>query len=280
MLVAEIQASSMPLSGELLGAEPSGLGLLLMISLLVLVALAAGVIDAIAGGGGLITLPALLSMGLPPHLALGTNKGQSVFGAFAALLSYRRAGLIDGRRARLTFPAGLLGSLAGSSLVLALRPSILSPLVIILLVLAALVVALRRTRVEGDAAARPARASVPALLLIATGLGLYDGFFGPGTGTFLLIAFSTALRLPLREATAEAKVVNLASNLAALGVFALRDQVQWWVALPMGLAQLLGGTLGARLAVKRGAPLIRWVTVGVALALAARLSMQLLLTRP
>src|SRR5512147_2073462 len=92
------------------------------IAVLTAVSLVAGTIDAIAGGGGLLTLPALLFAGLPPHLALATNKGQAVFGSFAAMVRFARGGLVDGRRATVTFPLGLLGSLAGAALVLAVPP--------------------------------------------------------------------------------------------------------------------------------------------------------------
>src|SRR5437016_1094813 len=110
---------------------------------LVLAALAAGMVDAVAGGSGLIAVPALLAAGLPPHLALGTNKAQGVFGTFASTLRYARAGLVDRKRTRITFPLGLAGSLCGTALVLLVPPSTLRPAVLALLVLAAFAVALR-----------------------------------------------------------------------------------------------------------------------------------------
>src|SRR5712671_4486353 len=110
---------------------------------LVLAALAAGMVDAVAGGSGVIAVPALLAAGLPPHLALGTNKAQGVFGTCASTLRYARAGLLDPRRARVTFPAGLLGSLCGAALVLLVPPTTLRPLVLVLLVAVAAVLALR-----------------------------------------------------------------------------------------------------------------------------------------
>src|SRR5207302_7934144 len=110
---------------------------------LVLAAFAAGLVDAVAGGSGVIAVPALLAAGLPPHLALGTNKAQGVFGTFASTLRYARAGLVDRKRARITFPLGLAGSLCGTALVLLVPPSTLRPAVLVLLVLAAFAVALR-----------------------------------------------------------------------------------------------------------------------------------------
>jgi len=237
------------------------------------VALVAGTVDAIAGGGGLLTLPALLLAGLPPHLALGTNKGQSVFGSFAALLRFARAGLVDGRRARLTFPLGLAGSLLGAALVLAVPPQALRGLVLGLLVAAAAFVALRRPRPRPAGTSRPPAGAAAAV--IALFIGAYDGFFGPGTGTFLIVAFAALLGDGLTRASAAAKVVNFASNLAALLVFSARGTVVWRISLPMAAAQLLGGWLGAHLAVRRGDRLVQGATVAVALALAGKLAWDL-----
>ncbi|ABS25220.1 TSUP family transporter [Anaeromyxobacter sp. Fw109-5] len=242
------------------------------IALLALVALVAGTVDAIAGGGGLLTIPAILWTGLPPHLALGTNKGQSVFGSFAALVRFARGGLVDGRRARVTFPMGLAGSLAGAALVLATPPSTLRPIVLALLAFAALFVGLRRGSPPRLADAPPPRHAALAAAAIALAIGAYDGFFGPGTGTFLIVAFAALLGDGLAHASASAKVVNFASNLAALALFASRGVVVWRIALPMAAAQLAGGWIGAHLAIRRGDALVRRVVVVVALGLAAKLA--------
>ena len=239
--------------------------------LLCLAALGAGVVDAIAGGGGLITLPALLTVGLPPHLALGTNKGQSVFGSFAALVRFARGGLVDGGLARWTFPLGLTGALLGAALVMALEPAVLKPLVMVLLVAVALFLTFRRAPPPGGHPV-PARQRLLALGgLSALVIGAYDGFFGPGTGTFLIIAFSGLLGHTLRHASADAKVVNFASNLASVVLFASRGVVLWQVALPMAAAQFAGGWIGAHLAVRGGNELVRKVVLGVVLALVLKL---------
>jgi uncharacterized membrane protein YfcA len=242
------------------------------IAFLAAVALAAGTIDAVAGGGGLLTVPALLSVGLPPHAAIATNKGQSVFGSFAALVRFTRAGLVDGRRARLMFPLGVAGSVAGALLVLAIPPATLRPVIVVLLPAVAVFVGFRRppaARLE-DAPPRPHETALAGIAALA--IGAYDGFFGPGTGTFLIGAFVGLLGHGLARASAEAKVVNFASNLAAVLLFAARGAVAWRVALPMAAAQLAGGWLGAHLAVRRGDALIRRAVVGVALAAAAKLA--------
>lgn len=263
----------------------------LTIAALTGVAFVAGLIDAIAGGGGLLTVPALLAAGLPPHLALGTNKGQSVFGSGAALVKFWRSGLIDPERARVGFPLGLLGSALGAALVLAIPAANLRPMVLVLLAAAALFIGLRRTprpaasavphSPAGLTAPASAASAAPALArpvvtgAIALTIGAYDGFFGPGTGTFLIVAFVALLGDGLARASAGAKVVNFASNLAALGLFAWRGLVAWPVAIPMAAGQLCGGWLGAHLAVRRGDALVRRVAVLSALALAVKLALDL-----
>jgi hypothetical protein len=250
---------------------------LLQVSLLFLAALVAGTVDAIAGGGGLITLPALLAVGLPPHQALGTNKGQSVFGSFAALFRFWRAGLVDPARARLTFPAGLLGSALGALLVLRLRPETLRPLVLVLLVAVAGFLLIRRPEPRPGQlapAGHPRARAVAALLALV--IGAYDGFFGPGTGTFLIVGAVALLGDGMARASAAAKVVNFASNLAAVATFAAKGTVLWRLALPMAAAQLLGGYIGAHLAIRGGDKVVRRVVLGVVAALVVKIGRDIL----
>ena len=217
-------------------------------------------------------MPALLAAGLPPHLALGTNKGQSVFGAAAALVRFSRAGMVPLQRARWTFPFSFLGALAGAQLVLWVRPDVLRPVVLVLL-LAAAVGVLLRPMVKGGRA--PSAAVVPAAAL-ALGAGAYDGFFGPGTGTLLIVGLAGLLHLPLQHASAEAKAINFASNLAGALLFAARGTVVWHTALPMAAGQLVGGWLGAHLTVRGGDRVVRWVLLFVVAALVLKLSFDVL----
>jgi len=161
--------------------------------------------------------------------------------------------------------------------VLAIPPDRLKPVVLVLLAAAALFIGLRRGKPEARAAAgapRRHRGSVTAGL-VALVIGAYDGFFGPGTGTFLIVASVALLGDGLAEASAGAKVVNFASNLAAVALFAWRGVVLWQVALPMAAGQLAGGWIGAHLAIRRGDGLVRRVAVAVSLALAAKLAWDL-----
>jgi uncharacterized membrane protein YfcA len=235
------------------------------------VAFAAGFIDAVAGGGGLLTVPAILAAGVLPHAALATNKGQSVFGSGAALVAFARRGTVDRSLAWLTFPLGFVGSLAGAQLVLLLSPATLRPLVLVLLPLAAGALFLKR---PVDGTEPPQRRLLRAGVLAAS-IGAYDGFFGPGTGTFLVVGFAALLHSSPLAATADAKVVNFASNLAALALFAAHGVVIWQLSLPMGAAQLLGGYAGAHAAVRGGDRLVRLAVVCVVLALMIKLALDL-----
>ena len=234
----------------------------------------AGLVDAIGGGGGLVSLPALLAAGLPPPIALATNKGQAIFGAVSSFAAFWRRGGIDRARAPLGFAAGFIGSCLGVRALLAMRPEPLRPVVMALLIVAAATVVVGRR--GSSAPARPrvaldgARGGA-ALAAIALLLGAYDGFFGPGTGSMLIVAFTLLFGQTLTRASGNAKVVNLASNLAAFLLFARHGAILWSVALPMAAANAGGAALGAHLAVRRGDRLVRWVVLAVVAAVVIKL---------
>lgn len=246
----------------------------LVIVLLAVTAFLAGTVDAIAGGGGLITLPALLNAGLPPHIALGTNKGQSVWGSGAALVAFWRAGHVDARQAAFAFPLGLIGSAIGAQLVLLVDKDALKPIVIAMLLGAAVLLVVRKP-IEAETRPERVRRYLVLAGILALVIGAYDGFFGPGTGTFLIVGFVALCGKTLTSATADAKVVNFASNLASVIAFGVAGTVAWEVALPMAGGQLLGGLVGARLAMKGGARLIRIAVLVVSGALVGKLLLEL-----
>jgi uncharacterized protein len=240
------------------------------IVLLALAGLGAGTVDAIAGGGGLITLPALLTAGLVPHAALATNKGQSVWGSFAALIAFWRAGRVDRKQALYAFPLGFAGSFAGATIVSGIDKDALRPIVIAMLIGAALLLVVRKPSAQEDTRNAPLAAAGLALVI-----GAYDGFFGPGTGTFLIVGFVALCGRSLVHASADAKVVNFASNLAAVCVFAYQGLIRWELALPMAVGQLVGGIVGARLAMKGGERIVRGVVLCVSGALVVKLVLEL-----
>jgi uncharacterized membrane protein YfcA len=239
----------------------------LTIVLLSVAALGAGTVDAIAGGGGLITLPALLAAGLSPHQALATNKGQSMWGSGAALVAFWRAGRVERKQAPVNFSLGFVGSLVGAALVSMIDKDALRPIVIAMLIGAAVLLVIRKPVRDQDAP--DAKWWIAALLALV--IGAYDGFFGPGTGTFLIVGFVALCGRSLVHASADAKVVNFASNLAAVAVFANAGFVVWQLALPMAVGQLCGGIIGAHLAMRGGERIVRGVVLCVSGALIIKL---------
>ena len=240
-------------------------------------AFVAGLVDAIGGGGGLISLPALLAVGLPPASAIATSKGQGIFGAISSFASFWRRGGIDRDRAPLGFAAGFAGSCAGALALMAMRPEPLRPIVIALLIVATVLMLASRRQMASPRAwlAEGSAARTVALAAIALVLGAYDGFFGPGTGSMLILAFVLVCGDSLTRASGNAKVVNLASNLAAFLVFARRGTILWAIALPMAAANAIGAALGARLALRRGDRLVRWVVLVVVLSVVIKLTRDL-----
>lgn len=227
----------------------------------------AGLVDAIAGGGGLLTVPALIMAGLPPHEVLATNKGQSVWGSATALLRFWRSPLLDRSAIPRSFLGGLLGAMGGVCLVQIIAPDVLRPIILVLLVVAAVLALAIRPRPGAKPRRQPAWLGAAVALI----LGAYDGFFGPGTGTFLILAGLLLWGKTYDAASADAKVVNCASNLGALAVFAWHGQIVLLPALAMGLAQVAGGWAGAHLVIRRGAGLVRWMVVAVTLCLVVKL---------
>lgn len=244
-----------------------------LIAALAAAAAAAGFVDSIAGGGGLITVPVLMLAGLSPEQALATNKLQGSFGAATAALSYGRSGLVDLRRqvptAALAFAAGGLGA----ALVTALPTGVLRVVLPVLLIGIALFFALKPGLDDLDRAARLS----PALFALTAvpAVGLYDGLIGPGAGAFYMLAFVTLAGFGILKATAHTKLLNFASNIGGLAVFALAGHPLWAAGLAMGAGQVLGAALGSRLAMRVGARVIKPLLVVTSTALALRLLWQM-----
>lgn len=229
----------------------------------------AGLMDSIAGGGGLITVPALLAMGLPPAAALATNKLQACFGSGTALVRYARAGLVprDDVVPSVAFTA--LGAALGTLTVQFLPTAWLSWLIPLLL--AVIFVYLLVKPQWGQDEREPRWSKGPFYAVFGLALGFYDGFLGPGTGTFWTVALTGLLGYGLARATAQTKVGNFTSNLVSLAVFASLGQVLWFLGLLMGAGQAVGARLGSQLAMRRGARFIRWVFLTVVAATLAKL---------
>jgi len=231
--------------------------------------LAAGFVDTVAGGGGLITLPVLLSLGLPPQDALGTNKFQSSFGSGSATFHYARAGVVDLQECRLGILFTLIGTSLGALMVLRIAPAFLRQLIPILLV--GIVIYLMVKPGVGLEEVHPRMKSGMFYLLFGLGLGFYDGFFGPGTGSFWAIAFLFFLGFNLTKATGYTKAMNFTSNFFSLIVFIIGRRVHYDYGVVMAAGQLIGARFGAREVIKRGARFIRPVFLTVVVTLALKL---------
>lgn len=232
------------------------------------VAVLTGFIDAIAGGGGLIMMPALLFAGIPPLQALGTNKLQSMFGTMVAMSNYGRAGLIEWRRNLPTVAVVFLGAAAGCYVVQQVETRILQLVIPVLLMAVALYV-LVSPRMTDDNAHH--RVSSTGYAPVGGAIGFYDGFFGPGTGTFFTTSLVALRGYGLTKATALTKLFNWISNIASVLLFAWGGHMLWLLGLCMAAGAMLGGWLGSHTAMKFGAALIRPLLVAGSLAMTARL---------
>lgn len=244
------------------------------IAILCAAAACAGFVDAIAGGGGLVTVPSLMSFVPSPHLALGTNKGQALFGAISSAASFWRGKGVDRERVPLAFACGGAGAVLGAFIQLKIRPEPLKPIALVLLVAAAVVVLVRPLVVK-KAHAHDVKAPNTKLAAIALAIGCYDGFFGPGTGSLLIVAFVTIHGDTMTRASGNAKVVNLASNIASFVIFAIKGTILWSIAIPMAVANSVGAMLGARVAMKRGDTFVRTVVLAVVVALVVKLGVDI-----
>jgi len=229
----------------------------------------AGFVDAIAGGGGLIALPALLWAGIPPLQALATNKLQGSFGTATATFNFARKGYLNWRMLWPAVVTTLLGAATGTLMVQVLPSDLLDRIIPFLLALFALYFLFSRQ--VGDADSKQ-RISLSAFAAIAGfSLGFYDGFFGPGTGSFFTAAFIILLGYNLTQAVAGTKLLNFTSNIVSLFVFAVGGHVLWGLGLAMGLAQIAGAWLGSHLAIQHGSRIIRPMLVVISLAVSVKL---------
>lgn len=240
-----------------------------MLVVLFFVALFAGFVDSIAGGGGLITLPALLAAGLSPAQTLGTNKLQSVGGSFSASLYFVRQRAVDLNKQKLTIAMTFIGSMAGAVLIQHLRADLLRQLLPLLVIGIGLYFLLMpRIGVEDQ---QRRLSAWPFALLAGAGVGFYDGFFGPGAGSFYALAYVTLCGFNLAKSTAHAKILNFTSNAGGLLLFVFAGKVMWSVGFVMLAGQILGARLGAGMVLAKGQKLIRPMIVAVSLLMSIKL---------
>ena len=241
------------------------------IILLCLAGLIAAIFDAIAGGGGIITIPALLAAGIPPHYTLGTNKFAASWGAMTSSFTFLRSRVVYLPLIKYVIPLTLLGAAIGVNTALTINPEYLQTIVIIMLILVTCYTMLKKEI--------PATGNFCGLdkkkIIIGCGLGFflgfYDGFFGPGTGSFLLFAFVHLFKFNYTTSAANARILNLSSNLTSLILFAVNGKIFYTIGLPMAICMALGGRIGSEIAIKHGSKVIKPIFIIMSLLLISKL---------
>ncbi len=233
-----------------------------------LIAICAGFVDSIAGGGGLLTVPALTTAGIPPQLILGTNKLQGSFGSFSASLKFLSSKQISPRDVLWPFLFSFSGAALGSLTVQQIKGDFLKPLILVMLIAVAVffIFSPKMSNEEKPAKLPP----FVFALLFGSIIGFYDGFFGPGTGSFFVIAFMTIAGFGLKGASMRARICNFASNIGALLFFILGSAVLWKVGLLMASGQFIGARIGATLVLNKGSKLIRPMVISIALLMSLK----------
>lgn len=232
----------------------------------------AGLIDAIAGGGGLISLPAYWSIGLPPHVALGTNKFSSCFGTVFSTINYFKAKMIDVPVAVASAVMALIGSWLGASTALKISAGVLNYLLVVLIPIVTVVSLVSRNMGFNNRSHLLAigyRVSLGCLAGLV--IGFYDGFFGPGTGTFLILIYASLMHYDFVKANGNTKVVNLASNIAALITFMASGSIFLPIAIPGAICGIAGNIIGSKLVILKGNKLIKQVFILALLLLLGRI---------
>ncbi len=231
-----------------------------------------GLIDAIAGGGGLISLPAYLIAGLPTHIALGNNKFSSCWGTILSTVRYFKHGMIDVRVAVLSAVFALIGSYSGTKAVLLIRPDFLRYVLVFLLPVITLFTILKKDIGAIDTSHTFSLMKKMILSAIAALIiGFYDGFFGPGTGSFLILFYALVLKYDFVVANGNTKVINSASNIAAMITFIVSGKVLFIIGIPAAIAGIAGNLIGSKIVVKKGSKFIRPVFISVFFLLFAKI---------
>ncbi|MDD6155056.1 MAG: TSUP family transporter [Eubacteriales bacterium] len=231
----------------------------------------AGLVDSIAGGGGLISLPIYLIAGLPPHLAVGTNKMSSTFGTALTTVRFIKEKLVSAKLAVPSVIAAIIGSSLGAQVSMRVDEKIMKYVLLVVLPVAAFVVLNKNLfSDEGKEEAVVNRKTIIVAAVAALVVGFYDGFYGPGTGTFLIIAFTVFAHMKVGVANAQAKVINVTTNMTALITFLISGKVLIGLGVAAALCNIAGNYVGSGLAIKKGAAIVRPVIIGVLILLALR----------
>ncbi|KLU67952.1 MULTISPECIES: TSUP family transporter [Desulfosporosinus] len=236
----------------------------------------AAAVDAIAGGGGLISLPALLVIGVPPHLALGTNKFAACTASLNSSITFARSGKVHFPLVKWQIPFTFIGALLGVWAVLSVSSQFLNKAVLVLVLIVGIYTILHKNLGMENKFQQLIPAKLIAGCFFALVLGFYDGFFGPGTGSFLIFSFISLFGFDFVAASANSKVLNFVSNFASLILFAWNGKILFLYGIPMAISMILGSLLGTKLAIRRGAALVKPIFITMSLLVAVKLIAQYL----
>lgn len=231
----------------------------------------AAFVDAIAGGGGLISVPAYFAIGFPPHFTLGTNKFSSSFGSITSTLRFAKSGKVDKNLLKILLPFVFLGAVVGVSTVLVLDPSILKPIVLILLVSVGIYSFFSKSVGLEDKYEGTNKKNLTIGCIFAFVMGFYDGFFGPGAGSFIIFGLISIYGFDFVRASGNAKAMNFTSNITSVVLFAINGKIYYLMGIPMALFMILGARVGSKLALKEGAKFIKPIFVTMSLAVAGKM---------
>lgn len=231
----------------------------------------AAFVDSIAGGGGIISMPAFLLAGLPPHSALGTNKFSSSCASFTSSVKFAQSGKVDFKLIKFLAPFTFVGAILGVNAVLKINTKYLNTIVLVLLLLVSIYSLFSKNIGTEDNFQGLSKKNIFLGIILALSLGFYDGFFGPGTGSFLIFGLIGIFSFDFTRAGGNAKFLNFVSNIASLGMFALRGQINYKVGIPVALFMIIGARLGTKVALNKGAKLIKPIFVTMSLAVATKM---------
>ncbi|MDP4145998.1 MAG: TSUP family transporter [Bacillota bacterium] len=231
----------------------------------------AAVVDAIAGGGGIISLPAYFLAGIPPYAALGTNKFSSSIGTTMSTYQFIKSGKVNFDIVKFLIPFTLIGSALGVTTILKVNEKYLQTAVLIMILFVGVYSLFSKTKGIKDNFTGATKLNLFLGIILAFALGFYDGFFGPGTGSFLIFGLINIYGFDYIKAGGNAKILNLASNISALALFAIHGQINYLVGIPCAFTMIFGARLGAKLALKNGVKIIKPIFITMSLAVAVKM---------
>ena len=250
-----------------------------MITKIILLCMAgflASFVDSIAGGGGLISVPAFMLAGLPPYMVLGTNKFSATAGSFTSSLAFIKSGKANFKLLKYLIPFTLIGSMLGVRAVLYIDQKFLTPLVLILIMFIGIYTLFSKSLGLEDNFKGLTKKNVIFGIILALSLGFYDGFFGPGTGSFLVFGFINIFGFNFVSSSANARILNFTSNVTALVLFALSGQIDYMLGIPVAVFMILGARMGTSVALSKGSKLIKPIFVTMSLAVAVKMLISML----